>query len=75
VIDIDTLADLLAGDDPSVRQAAAVAEARLRALREFRPPSRHLYPREARRIARRAALALDELLEVARAAGQATSRK
>jgi len=70
MIDPDTLADALVADHTAVRQAATAAEARLRALREFRPPSRALYPREARRIARRAAVALVELLAVAEAAGQ-----
>ena len=65
MIDRDTLTAALLTDTAQIRKAATAAEAALRALRQFRPPCRSLYPREAQRIARRAAAAVVELLEIA----------
>jgi hypothetical protein len=66
MIDRDLLSAALLTDTVEIRKAATAAEAALRALRQFRPPCRSLYPREAQRIARRAAVAVVELIEVAR---------
>lgn len=73
MIDPTTLTDALL--DPANDAAARRAVEALAAWDAFPPLVRAAYGREARRIARRAALALVELLEVAAAAGQATSRQ
>jgi acyl-CoA reductase-like NAD-dependent aldehyde dehydrogenase len=61
----DTLTEALLAGDQVVDQAVAKAEAALAAWAAFPPVIRAGYPREARRLARRAAAALVELLEVA----------
>jgi len=73
MIDPDTLTDALL--DPAADAAARKATEALAAWDSFPPMIRAAYGREARRLARRAALTLVELLEVAEAAGQATSRQ
>lgn len=73
MIDPDLLADALL--DPTNNAAARRAVEALAAWDAFPPLVRAAYGREARRIARRAAAALVELLEVAAAADQATSRQ
>jgi hypothetical protein len=70
MIDPDTLTDALL--DPANDAAARKATEALAAWDAFPPMIREAYGREARRLARRAAVALVELLE---AAGQATSRQ
>jgi hypothetical protein len=62
----DTLVESLLAGDEVVDQAVAKAEAALAAWQAFPAVVREGYPREARRLARRAAAALVELLEVAR---------
>jgi hypothetical protein len=71
MIDLDTLTDALL--DPANDAAARKASEALAAWDAFPRMIRRAYGREARRLARRAALTLVELLEVAEAAGQATS--
>ena len=61
----DTLTNALLAGDEVVDQAVAKAERALAAWQAFPPAVRAGYPREARRLARRAAVALLELLEVA----------
>ena len=73
MIDPDTLTDALL--DPANDAAARRAVEALAAWDAFPPMIRAAYGREARRLAKRAALALAELLEVAAAADQATSRQ
>lgn len=73
MIDPDLIADALL--DPAADAAARKATEALAAWDAFPPMIREAYGREARRLARRAALALVELLEVAEAADQATSRQ
>jgi hypothetical protein len=73
VITPEQLTDALV--DPTNDATARKAVEALVAWDAFPPFIRAAYGREARRIARRAAVALVELIEVARAAGQATSRK
>jgi hypothetical protein len=68
MIDLDTLTDALL--DPANEPAARKASEALAAWDSFPPMIRAAYGREARRLARRAALTLVELLEVADAAGQ-----
>ena len=73
MIDADLLTDALL--DPANDPAARKAVEALAAWDAFPPMIRAAYGREARRLARRAAVALVELLEVAGAADQATSRQ
>lgn len=61
----DTLTVALLAGDEVVDQAVAKAEAALAAWAAFPPVVRSAYRAEARRLARRAATALIELLEVA----------
>ena len=65
MIDADLLADALL--DPANDAAVRKATEALAAHDAFPPMIREAYGREARRIARRAAVALVELLEVAEA--------
>ena len=73
MIDPDLLASALL--DPANNAAARKAVEALAAHDAFPPMIRAAYGREARRLARRAAVAVVELLEVAEAADQATSRQ
>jgi len=73
MIDLDALTSALL--DPANDAAARKATEALAAWDAFPRMIRRAYGREARRLARRAAVALVELLEVAEAAGQATSRQ
>jgi hypothetical protein len=73
MIDPDTIADALLS--PANDAAARKATEALAAWDAFPPLVRAAYGREARRIARRAAAALAELLEVVAAADQATNRQ
>jgi hypothetical protein len=73
MIDPDLLASALL--DPANDAAARRATEALAAWDSFPPMIRAAYGREARRLARRAAVALVELLEAAEAADQATSRQ
>jgi hypothetical protein len=70
MIDPDLLTDAML--DPANDAAARKATEALAAWDSFPPMIRAAYGREARRLARRAALALVELLK---AADQATSRQ
>jgi hypothetical protein len=73
MIEPDAIADAML--DPANDAAARRATEALAAWDAFPPMIREAYGREARRLARRAAVALVELLEVAEAADQATSRQ
>lgn len=73
MIDLDALTSALL--DSANDAAARKATEALAALDAFPRMIRRAYGCEARRLARRAALALVELLEVAEAADQATSRQ
>lgn len=63
----DQLTAALLADDPAVDQALARAAGALAAWRSFPGFIRDAYPLEAGRLARRAAAALLELVEAARA--------
>jgi delta 1-pyrroline-5-carboxylate dehydrogenase len=73
MIDADLLTDALL--DPANDPAARKAVEAFAAWDAFPPMIRAACGREARRLAKRAAAALVELLEVAAAADQATSRQ
>lgn len=66
MIDPDILAAALAADDPAVSRAARRATEALAAWDAFPRMIRKAYGREARRLARRAAVALAALVEAAR---------
>lgn len=59
------LVEAMVADGPETRTATGAAEDALRRWREFRSPARGVYPLEARRIARRAAVAVLRLAEAA----------
>lgn len=69
MIDPDPLVDALVGDADDVQEAAARAVGALAAWRAFPPFIRRGYPREARRLARRAAVAVLELAQLGRGDG------
>lgn len=69
MIDPDPLIDALVGDADDVQEAAARAVGALAAWRAFPPFIRRAYPREARRLAKRAAAALVELVQLGRVDG------
>jgi hypothetical protein len=73
MIEPDAITDAML--DPANDAAARKATEALAAWDAFPPMIREAYGREARRLARRAAVALVGLLEVAEAADQATSRQ
>lgn len=68
----EELADALVGDDLEVVQAAAAAGRALAAWLSFPRAARAAYPGEARRLARRAASAVVQLVEAA--TGQEVAR-
>lgn len=51
----ERIADALLASDPEIARVAARAEQALAVWRRFPRAARHAYPREARRLARRAA--------------------
>lgn len=67
----DDIADALLADDLEVVEAVARAERALAAWSAFPRSVRRAYPREARRLACRAAAAVLELLEATRSPADA----
>jgi hypothetical protein len=74
MIDADHLAAHLTADDPQLDAAVARAVAALNAWQAWPRYARHGYPLEARRLARRAAVALVAVLEAAGTPGQEVER-
>lgn len=72
MITADHIADALVADDLEVVEAVARAERALAAWSAFPRSVRLAYPREARRLARRAAAALLTLFEASRSPADAT---
>ena len=72
MIAADTIAAALAADEPRVVEAVGRAERALAAWSALPPCVRRAYPGEARRLARRAAVALVALLEVTRSPADAS---
>lgn len=70
----DQLAAALLADDANTDQAVGRAIAALVAWREFPPFIRRSYPLEARRLAKRAAAALLEVVQLVEADGQEVGR-